>query len=80
MTQNDLRLSFYLTDWAPENFAVMPDSLKVSNIFPPILLISSYYFILQVSLIDLEHLIVVNTSRLEEEGAAAHISDNWGSR
>ena len=34
----------------------------------------------QVSLVDLEHLIVVNTSRLEAEAADAHISDNWGSR
>merc|ERR1711971_911893 len=36
---------------------------------------------MKVSLVDLEHLIVVNTSRLEaEKGAEAHTSDNWGSR
>ena len=34
----------------------------------------------QVSLVDLEHLIVVNTSRLWAERADPHISDNWGSR
>merc|ERR1719222_1589577 len=61
LTKNKLGMSFYLTDWAAENFAVATDSMNVS-------------------LIDLEHLIVVNTSRLEAEGADAHISDNWGSR
>jgi len=61
LTKNELGLSFYLTDWAAENFAVATDSMKVS-------------------LVDLEHLIVVNTSRLEAEAADAHISDNWGSR
>merc|ERR550517_2256723 len=57
LTKNELGLSFYLTDWAPENFAVATDSMKVS-------------------LVDLEHLIVVNTSRLEAEGANSHTSDN----
>lgn len=69
LTKNDLGLSFYLTDWAPENFAVLVNESK--RLGTP--------GSLKVSLIDLEHLIVVNTSRLEEEGAAAHISDNWGS-
>lgn len=60
LTENELGLSFYLTDWAPENFAVTTDTMKVS-------------------LVDLEHLIVVNTSRLWAERADPHISDNWGS-
>jgi len=29
LTKNELGLSFYLTDWAPENFAVATDSMKV---------------------------------------------------
>ena len=31
LTKNELGLSFYLTDWAAENFAVATDSMKVSR-------------------------------------------------
>ena len=93
LTKNELGLSFYLTDWAAENFAVATDSMKVSHTSSPhgmgnfIIALKilkhpelAEVLLTQVSLVDLEHLIVVNTSRLETEGADAHISDNWGSR
>ena len=35
LTKNELGLSFYLTDWAPENFAVATDSMKVSHTSTP---------------------------------------------
>ena len=35
LTENELGLSFYLTDWAPENFAVTTDTMKVSSRFSP---------------------------------------------
>ena len=96
LTKNELGLSFYLTDWAAENFAVATDSMKVSysssphgmgNLIMALKILQhpelnflAEVLLTQVSLVDLEHLIVVNTSRLEAEAADAHISDNWGSR
>ena len=96
LTKNKLGLSFYLTDWAAENFAVATDSMKVSfasspdgmgNLIMALKILQhpelnflAEVLLTQVSLVDLEHLIVVNTSRLEAEAADAHISDNWGSR